>query len=66
MTTNALVWFSWFGIFVVLELLGYAKQVPWDPLSVFVWQLEVLAPWLAFIFYFGLATLAAHLATRWP
>ncbi len=66
MRISAIVWLGWFGAWIVLELLGYWRVMPWVTLSEFVWRLESLAPGIAFVFFLGLCILASHLATRWP
>lgn len=66
MTTSAFVWLGWFGLFVVLELLGYWRVTPWVTLSEFVWDIEAQFGIARYIMLFGLAVLLVHLVARWP
>lgn len=63
---DLIIWPLWLGAFVVLELLGIFRKVPWTSLSRFAWKLESFNPILPFVFLLGLAALLVHIVSGWP
>jgi len=63
---SRIVWGSWLLLFLVLELLGYFRAVPWVTLSETVWDLEFKYRFLALLVAGGLFVLTLHLAFKWP
>ena len=63
---DLIVWPLWIGAFLVLELLGIFRKVPWTSLSRFAWKLESLSPVLPYLFMVGLALLLVHIVTGFP
>jgi hypothetical protein len=63
---SSLIWLGWLALFGILEALAIWGQVPWEPLSDWVWRLERLDPFVAWVVLVGLAVLLVHLVARWP
>lgn len=60
------IWGGWMALFLVLELLGLFRAVPWVTLSETVWTIERFQKVLALVVAGGLFALILHFAFRWP
>jgi hypothetical protein len=68
LTGSYVTWGTWFGAFVVLELLGLFRRythVPWESLSRTIWALETWSA-VQIIVLAGLTILTAHLVFQFP
>ncbi len=61
---SAIVWLTWLGAFLALEIPAVLERTPWEPLSDFTWGIE--DHWRPFrlLVLFGLALLGVHLWQR--
>ena len=63
---DLIIWPLWLGTFLVLELLGIFRKVPWTSLSRFAWKLDSLHWSVPWIFLVGLSLLLVHIVTGFP
>jgi hypothetical protein len=67
------IWLPFWSLFLVLEMLGVWRKVPftkiavpWTSFSRFIWESEARWPFLVLISIFACAILGVHFAARWP
>lgn len=60
-TWGAIVWFTWFLLFVAFELPAAFGITPWPTLSTFTKDLEGKWVWAVFFVLVGLIILTVHL-----